>query len=101
EDRDGDGQPDVTIRYRDGKPLELVQTGGGARIAQSYDEAGNVAEEQRDADGDGRFDTWITFANGRPARELRDSDGDGRPDVLTVFDAEGRATAQELIEDGG
>src|SRR5690606_12105773 len=35
EDRDGDGQPDVTIRYRDGKPLELVQTGGGARIAQS------------------------------------------------------------------
>jgi hypothetical protein len=98
EDKDGDGQPDVTVKYQGGKPVELVQSGGGERVAARYDAEGNVAEEERDTDGDGRFDAWISFAGGKPVREARDTNRDGRPDVLTSFDAEGRPAEQELIE---
>jgi hypothetical protein len=64
-DANGDCRPEEIVKYRAGKP--------------------HTAET--DSDGDGRFDTFVTYdASGQPAKQERDTDGDGKIDQWVEFE---------------
>ncbi|MGH7835882.1 MAG: hypothetical protein ACREQK_19720 [Candidatus Binatia bacterium] len=64
-----DGIPDLWVYYNPTRPGEIVR-------------------QEEDTNGDGRVDTWSTFADGKLARRELDSNGDGRPDVVYLYENE-------------
>jgi hypothetical protein len=80
--------------------LEQDTAGKGCiDLVQRYDAAGAVVQENKDSNGDCKIDTWTYLKDGAIVRQGQDTKGVGRPDVLTVFGADGRPVAQELVSD--
>jgi hypothetical protein len=80
--------------------LEQSAAGGACtELTQSYDSAGNVTAESKDTNGDCKIDTWTYLESGVVVRQGQDTKAAGRPDVLTIFGADGKPIAQELVSD--
>ena len=77
-DRSGDGRPERILRYSGGR----------------------ISAEARDADGDGRLDTFDRFdPDGNVDVREEDLDGDGGIDVRSIYEA-GRLVRRELSKPG-
>ena len=66
EDRDADGRWDITWYF---------------------DARGDFRRAEKDADADGRVDTWYDYEGGKMIGVSEDSNGDGRPDLWEDYDA--------------
>jgi hypothetical protein len=65
-----------------------------------FDENENVKEKRSDTNGDGRYDEYVYYEGGKPARAEQDSDHDGRLDTKLVFGADGKPVSQERDANG-
>lgn len=54
-------------------------------VVRTFNDKGEALHEEADSNYDGKIDTWITFANGRIAKEALDTDGDGQPDEWKFY----------------
>jgi hypothetical protein len=54
-------------------------------VVRTYDDKGQVIEEQADSKYSGKIDTWIRFAAGRIAKVEIDRSGDGRADETRYY----------------
>ncbi len=84
-DLDTDGVVDVVNYYQNGiihrKELAVDFTGALA-VIKYFDPQGNLSRVERDANNDGKIDTWEYWQDGSRVRTGRDNDGDGAPDVF-------------------
>ena len=54
-------------------------------VVRTFNEKGEAATEEADANYDGKIDTWITFSTGRISKVAIDTTGDGQPDVWKYY----------------
>jgi hypothetical protein len=54
-------------------------------VVRTFNDKGEALHEEADSNYDGKIDTWITFANGRIAKEALDGDGDGQPEEWKYY----------------
>lgn len=54
-------------------------------VVRTFNDKGEALHEEADSNYDGKLDTWITFANGRIAKEALDGDGDGQPEEWKYY----------------
>lgn len=52
---------------------------------EHYNEKGQVAKVESDADEDGTVEETITYENGKPVKGAKDTNKDGKPDVWIDF----------------
>lgn len=113
QDRNNDGQPDVTTWLVAGIRTRQTQDtnfDGRDDLTFTFDTKGLLAKaevdtrhdgkinlirtfdgeaplkDRLDSDNDGRMDTTVDYANGRMVRQARDNNQDGQPDLMFWFD---------------
>ncbi|MCH8134325.1 MAG: hypothetical protein IIA30_17405, partial [Myxococcales bacterium] len=103
EDQLGDGKPDVTMWFKNGKPSRLEQDSHGkgcVDLRQWFTSAGKVRAEYVDNDGNCKTDSWSYFEADVLVRQGQDTNGNGRPNFLNHFNKQGEMTIQELANNG-
>ena len=52
---------------------------------ETYNSSGQIEKTERDTDGDGKMDEWVTYDGGKPSKSQRDTNGDGKPDLWVDY----------------
>ena len=100
EDRSGDGKPDLSAWFKNGKRDRLEQDSAGrgcSDLKQWFDAGEQVNAEYRDTNADCKIDQWSFYENTRLVRLGQDTSGDGNPDLLNFIGEGGQAVQQEVV----
>ena len=106
EDRDRDGRPDRWIVYRGDERSEVLEDNrgdGSPDVRWLFGPGGSeIARIEVDLDIEGRARRVLHYEGGRLVAEERDLNGDGRFDRRDTFDASGQvmSRAEDLTGDG-
>jgi len=88
-DEDGDGRLDFREHYDEkGRLVKIEERDEGAQnlnLIWIYDDSGQAIRAEKDADEDGRIDTWYAYREGRIAKVEEDTNRDGKPDIWEEY----------------
>jgi hypothetical protein len=74
---------------------------GRIEVVLHYDAQGRMVRREESTRLDGRLDTSIVYADGKPVAKESDTDGDGHADVWAMYDAAGELSRLESLVEGG
>ena len=52
---------------------------------ENYGDDGVIASIESDTDGDGKFDEWLYYKNGKLVKAAKDTNGDGKEDTWLTY----------------
>jgi antitoxin component YwqK of YwqJK toxin-antitoxin module len=98
-DTDGDGEIELTVYYKNGAATRVDTRSDGSDcvdIRQWINKKSEVTAEEKDSDGNCKYDTWNYFTDGRLRGQGRDTEGRGYGHLYYVFDKQGNVQVQEI-----